>query len=117
VAEGEAEDSASVFLVVVFFLAGDAEDEAELELFFVLEVELFFVVPFVVAEDVVVAASSFLWVWQPRNAVNVSAVIKDKTDVFIVWLSLTEVENVDPRLAGQALKYSVFSLQNDRFFS
>lgn len=103
---------------MLFFASGEAEDEAELELFFVLEVELFFVVPFVVvAEDVVVAASSFFCVWQPRKAVNVSAVIKDKTDVFIVWLSLTQVENVHPRLTGQALKYSVFSLQNDRFFS
>ena len=83
-------------------MAGDASVEAA-ELFLVAE--LFFVVDVALVVDaVVVAASSFFWVWQPRNAVNVSAVIKVKTDVFIFWLSLTNVENVDPRLAEQALK-------------
>jgi hypothetical protein len=91
---------------VVFFLAGDDSLEAEAELFFVVDEAVLFLVDLaVVAEDVVVAASSFFWVWQPRNAVNVSTVIKDKTDVFICWLSLTKVENVDPRRAEQARKY------------
>jgi len=50
-----------------------------------LVVELFFDVDVaLVVDGVVVAASSFFWLWQPRNAVKVSAVIKDKTDVFIV---------------------------------
>jgi len=49
-----------------------------------LAVELFFDVDVALVVDaVVVAASSFFWDWQPRNAVNISAVIKDKTDVFI----------------------------------
>ena len=71
--------------MVVFFAAGDASVEAAV-VFLVVEVELFLVVALVVAPvvDVVVAASSFFWVWQPRNAVNASAVIKDKIDVFIV---------------------------------
>ena len=33
---------------------------------------------------VVDVAVSFFWDWQPRKAVSVSAMIKDKTDVFIV---------------------------------
>ena len=102
-------------MLVVFFFAGEASLEAELVLFFVVEV--FLAVPFVVdVEDVVVAASSFFCVWQPRKAVSVSAVIKDKTDVFIVWLSLTRVENVEASPAGQALKYPVFSFQYHQLF-
>jgi hypothetical protein len=109
VAEGEGDADSSVvvfFFVVVFFAEGDASVEVVDEDFF--ELEVFFVVvpvPWVVAVvEVAVVASSFFWLWQPRNAASVSAVIKDKTDVFIVWLSLTNVENVDPRLAEQALK-------------
>jgi hypothetical protein len=67
--------------VVVFFAAGDASVEAAVDF---LVVAVFFVVVALVVDAVVVAASSFFWVWQPRNAVNISAVIKDKTDVFIV---------------------------------
>ena len=81
--------------------AGDASVEAA-AVFFVVELVLFFAVV-VDAEDVVIA-SSFFCVWQPRNAVNVSAVIKDKIDVFIWWLSLTKVENVDPCRPEQARK-------------
>ena len=77
----------------MLFFAGDAEAEAAVELFLVVEVELFFDVALVEAAVVVVSAVSFFWVWQPRNAVSVSAVIKDKTDVFIV-VKLTKVENV-----------------------
>ena len=84
---------------MVVFFAGD--DSAEADVDFLVVEEVFFVL--VDAADVVIA-SSFFWVWQPRNAVNVSAVIKVKTDVFIVWLSLTKVENVDPGHAEQALK-------------
>ena len=70
---------------MLFFAAGDAEFEAVAELFLAVEVVLFFEVDeALVVDAVVVAASSFFWVWQPRNAVKVSAVIKDKTDVFIV---------------------------------
>ena len=70
-----------------FFAVGDASVEADSEVFFV--VEDFFLaevdVPWVVVPvDVVVAASSCFCVWQPRKAVSVSAVIKDKTDVFIL---------------------------------
>ena len=86
---------------MLFFAAGEAEDEAEVELFLVVEVELFFVPLVVDAEDVVVAASSFFCVWQPRKAVNVSAVIKDKTDVFIVWLSLTKARMSVPALQSK----------------
>jgi hypothetical protein len=77
---------------VLFFAAGDAElsAEAEVELDFLVEelVLFFFEVEVdapcvVVPVDEVVAASSCFCVWQPKNAVNVSAVIKDKTDVFI----------------------------------
>jgi hypothetical protein len=90
---------------VVVFLAGEDSLEAEAELFFVVdEPELFFVDLAVVAEDVVVAASSFFCDWQPRNAVNASAVIKDKTGVFIYKVKLNEGENVDPCLVEQALK-------------
>lgn len=87
---------------MLFFAAGEAEDEAEVELFFlVLEVELFFVPLVVDAEDVVICVSSFFCVWQPRKAVNVSAVIKDKTDVFIVWLSLTKSRMSIPARQGK----------------
>ena len=85
---------------MVVFFAGD--DSAEAAVDFLVVEEVFFVLVVDAAE--VDIASSFFWVWQPRNAVNVSAVIKVKTDVFIVWLSLTKVENVDPGHAEQALK-------------
>jgi hypothetical protein len=99
----------------VLFFAGDAEAsaEAEVEVDFLVEAVLFFEVevPLVVVPVDVAVVSSFFWVWQPRNAVSVSAVIKDKTDVFIGLVKLTKVEDVALRDAGQALKWSVFSLQ------
>jgi hypothetical protein len=69
--------------LVVFFVAGEASAEAEVDVFLV--VELFFVVdaPWVVVEVEVGGASSFFWAWQPTNAAIVTAVIKAKTDVFI----------------------------------
>jgi hypothetical protein len=88
VGDGEAdslgEGDASAFFLVVFFAAGDASAEAEVDVFLVVEV--FFVVdaPWVVAAEVEVACgSSFFWAWQPTNAAIVTAVIKAKTDVFI----------------------------------
>ena len=79
----------------MLFFAGDAEAEAEVEVFLLAEVELFFEVDVALVVDavVVVCAVSFFWVWQPRNAVSVSTVIKDKTDVFIV-VKLAKVEDV-----------------------
>jgi len=112
-AEGEADSSAAAFFFVVFF-AGDAAGDASVvvvELF--LEVELFLVVvdaPWVVVApvDVVAVASSFFCDWQPKKAATISTVIKDKTGVFIGLLSLTKVENVDPRAIEQALKSHLF---------
>ena len=60
--------------MVVFFSADDASVE---------DVDFFFEVDVAFVGAVVVAVSSFFWDWQPRNAVNVTAMIKDKTDVFI----------------------------------
>lgn len=94
---------------MLFFAAGDAELEADAELFLVVEVVLFFEADeALVVDGVVVAASSFFWVWQPRNAVNISAVIKDKTDVFIFWLSLT-----NPRMS---IHVAQSKHENSRFF-
>jgi hypothetical protein len=94
VGDGEAdslgEGDASAFFLVVFFAAGDASAEVEVDVFLV--VELFFVVeaPWVVVAVEVVAASSFFWDWQPTNAAIATAVIKVKTNVFIwSWLSWT----------------------------
>jgi hypothetical protein len=89
-------------VVVFFFAAGDVAAEADVD-FLVVE-DVFFVL--VDAADVV-TASSFFWVWQPRNAVNVSAVIKVKTDVFIMWLSLTlrECRSVSPRASMKIVSF------------
>ena len=89
-AEGEADSSAAAFfLVVVFFAAGDASVEAVVD--FLVVVPVFFVVVALVVVPVEVAVvSSFFWVWQPRNAVSISAVIKDKTDVFIGLVKLNK---------------------------
>ena len=99
-----------VVFLVVFFAAGDASVEAD---------DVFFVVVFfelVVAEDVVVAASSFFWLWQPRNAANVSAVITDKTDVFIV-VKLNEDRECRSSSRRASLKIVSFFFQTPRFFS
>lgn len=91
-------------VVVFFFAAGDVAAEADVD-FLVVE-DVFFVLVLVDAADVVIA-SSFFWVWQPRNAVNVSAVIKVKTDVFIMWLSLTlrECRSVSPRASMKIVSF------------
>ncbi len=57
-----------------------------------------------------VVVSSF-FVQEATNATTASAVIKDKTDVFIGLVKLNEPENVDPRVVEQALK-SAFFLPN-----
>jgi hypothetical protein len=94
-AEGEADSSAAAFFFAVFFgdAEADASAEADAEVFFVVELFLAVVeVPCVVVApvDVVAVASSFFWLWQPRKAASVSAVIKDKTDVFIGLVKLNE---------------------------
>jgi hypothetical protein len=85
VGDGEAdslgEGDASAFFLVVFFAAGDASAEAEVDVFLV---ELLAVdVPWVVVAVEVACGCSFFWAWQPTNAAIVTAVIKAKTDVFI----------------------------------
>jgi len=52
----------------------------------------------------------FFWSGNQERG-NASAVIKDKTDVFMV-LSLTSIENVDPALTGQALNSLIFFLSS-----
>jgi hypothetical protein len=106
----------------VVFLAGDAEAEAsaEADVFFEvvavpLAVLFFVVVALVVVPVDVAVVSSFFWVWQPRNAVNASAVIKDKTDVFIGLVKLNKVEDVDPFGAEQALNRQFFPFKSLRF--
>ena len=75
----------------MLFFAGEAEASAEVEVDFLVElaVELFLVlvdaVPWVVAVvELALVASSF-FAHEPRNAAIVSAVIKAKRDVFIVF--------------------------------
>ena len=78
--------------MVVFFVAdavGDASVEAAV--FFVVVVFLAEVdVAWVVVAPVDVIFSSFFCDWQPRKAVSISTVIKDKTDVFIGLVKLNE---------------------------
>jgi hypothetical protein len=69
--------------LVVFFAAGEASAEAEVDVFFAVELFLVVDAPWVVVEVEVGAAASFFWAWQPTNAAIVTAVIKAKTDVFI----------------------------------
>ena len=90
-AEGEADSSAAAFFFVVFFADAVGDASVEADVFFVVEVFLAEVeVAWVVVAPVDVVASSFFWLWQPRNAASVSAVIKDKTDVFIGLVKLNE---------------------------
>lgn len=70
-------------VVVVFFAAGEASVEAEVDAFLVVELFLVVDAPWVVVEVEVGGASSFFWDWQPTNAAIATAVIKVKTDVFI----------------------------------
>jgi hypothetical protein len=83
---------------VLFFgeADGDASVEVDAEVFFVVEDFLAVVdapwvdVPWVVVALVDVVASSFFCDWQPRKAASVSAVIKDKTGVFIGLVKLNK---------------------------
>ena len=100
--------------MVVFFVAGDASVEAVVDF---LVVELFFVVVALAVVPVDVAVvSSFFWVWQPRNAVNISAVIKDKTDVFIGLVQLNERRGCRSVWRRASTKSSVFSFQIPQVF-
>jgi hypothetical protein len=108
---------------VVVFLAGDAEAEAsaEADVFFEvvavpLAVLFFVVVALVVVPVDVAVVSSFFWVWQPRNAVNISAVIKDKTDVFIGLVQLNELRGCRSDWRRASTKSSVFSFQIPKVF-
>ena len=96
---------------MVFFgdAAGDASVEADA--FFVVDFLLVVDAAWVVAPVDVIEVSSFFWDWQPRKAASVSAVIKDKTGVFIELVKLTKIENVETRPLEQALKSPVFSFQ------
>ena len=96
------------------FFAGDAAGEASVEavVFFEVEAVLFFaVVALVVVPVDVAVVSSFFWVWQPRNAVNISAVIKDKTDVFIGLVKLNEDRECRSPPRRASTKSSVFFFQ------
>lgn len=73
--DGEASVSPVAFFLVVFFAEADGEASVE------AEVDVAWVV--VAPVDVVAVASSFFWLWQPRNAASVSPMIKEKIDVFI----------------------------------
>ncbi len=87
---------------MLFFAAGDGEAEAsaevevDAEVFFVVEVFLAVVdapwvdVPWVVVAPVDIVVSSFFCDWQPRKAASASAVIKDKTGVFIGLVKLNK---------------------------
>lgn len=92
-AVGEADSSAAAFFFVVVFFVADAAGDASVEaaVFFVVVVFLAEVdVAWVVVAPVDVIFSSFFCDWQPRKAVSISTVIKDKTDVFIGLVKLNE---------------------------
>ena len=103
-------------MVVVFFFAGEASAEA-VDVFLVVELELFLVVdvPCVVVALVVACGFSFFWAWHPTNAATASAVTKVKTDVFIELVKLNERENVDPVVAEQARKFVLFAFLISEF--
>ena len=95
--------------------AGDASVEADVEVFFVVEVFLAEVeVAWVVVApvDVVAAASSFFWDWQPKNAAIASAVINVKTGVFIGLVKLNEGRECRPARDRASIKMAAFLLSN-----
>ncbi len=95
---------------MVFFgdADGDASALADVEVFFVVEV---FLAEVDVACVVVVAAgSSFFWVWQPKKAASVSAVIKDKTVVFIGLVKLNEHRECRSSCRRASIKIAAFFL-------
>ena len=95
---------------MVFFADGDASVEADV--FFV--VDFFFVVDaaWVVAPVDVIEVSSFFWDWQPRKAASVSAVIKDKTGVFIELVKLNEDRECREASPRASIKIAGFLLSN-----
>jgi hypothetical protein len=94
---------------------GDASVEADVDVFFAVEV--FFVVDaaWVVVPVDVAVVSSFFWVWQPKKAASVSAVIKDKTDVFIGLVKLNEDQECRSSPARASIKNLSFFLPNFHF--
>jgi len=100
----------------VLFFAGDAEAEASAEadeVFFVVEVFLAVVdVAWVVVAPVDAVASSFFCDWQPRKAVIVSTVIKDKTGVFIGLVKLNEGRECRSPRERASTKIAGFLLSN-----
>jgi hypothetical protein len=108
----------------VLFFAGDAEAEAsaevevDAEVFFVVEVFLAVVdlpwvdVPWVVVAPVDIVVSSFFCDWQPRKAASVSAVIKDKTGVFIGLVKLNYGRECRSQPYRASTKMTGFFLSN-----
>ena len=68
--------------------------------------------PWVVAVVDVAEVSSFFWVWQPKKAASVSAVIKDKTDVFIELVKLNEGRECRDARDRASTKIAGFLLSN-----
>ena len=96
---------------MVFFAAADADGDAS------AEADVFFVVVFLLVVDaawvvVVAAGSSFFWVWQPKKAASVSAVIKDKTGVFIELVKLNENRECRDASPRASIKIAGFLLSN-----
>jgi len=97
---------------VVFFgdAAGDASVEADA--FFVVDFLLLVDAAWVVAPVDVIEVSSFFWDWQPRKAASVSAVIKDKTGVFIELVKLNEDRECRDASPRASIKIAGFLLSN-----
>lgn len=89
---------------------------ADVEVFFVVEVFLAEVDVAWVVAPVVAVVSSFFWLWQPRNAASVNAVIKDKTDVFIGLVKLNEHRECRSSCRRASIKIAAFFLPNFAFF-
>lgn len=114
-AVGEADSSAAAFFFAVFFgdADGDASVDADAEVFFVVELFLAEVdVAWVVVAPVDVVASSFFCDWQPRKAVSISTVIKDKTGVFIGLVKLNEGRECRSLRERASTKMGGFVLSN-----
>ena len=109
-AVGEADSSAAAFFFVVFF-AADGDASVEADVFLVVD---FFVVDaaWVVAPVDVIEVSSFFCDWQPRKAASVSAVIKDKTGVFIELVKLNENRECRDASPRASIKIAGFLLSN-----
>ena len=98
---------------MVFFAAADADGDAS------VEADVFFVVVFLLVVDAawvvpvdVIEVSSFFWDWQPRKAAIVSAVIKDKTGVFIELVKLNEDRECRDASPRASIKIAGFLLSN-----